>query len=144
VTTVAGRTGKQTAKRTAYVLQVHKITVATTSTGALIELAAACVREVCHRTKLRRNDAACIITPCHGFEAALRLFFFVVFNVDVPKHVIPQILHCVKLFHLAKFLEFFKQLFKEFLKMFLGILCRLSRGGIWSWRNVQVRDHQSL
>jgi hypothetical protein len=94
-------------------LDMEKVTKATALTSHLVIVATTGFAKIGHGRKLGLNGPAVVESSIHDLQGVTRLFFIKVFDINVPNHMISEIICHVDTFHPAEFSELHVQVLKK-------------------------------
>eukprot|EP00201_Polytomella_parva_P017775 CAMPEP_0175057482 /NCGR_PEP_ID=MMETSP0052_2-20121109/11288_1 /TAXON_ID=51329 ORGANISM="Polytomella parva, Strain SAG 63-3" /NCGR_SAMPLE_ID=MMETSP0052_2 /ASSEMBLY_ACC=CAM_ASM_000194 /LENGTH=260 /DNA_ID=CAMNT_0016322699 /DNA_START=312 /DNA_END=1094 /DNA_ORIENTATION=+ len=100
--------------------KVHKVAQATAAAGILVVLTTRGFTEIRDRREFDEDRTAIVVPFLQTEKSTGSRFFISKFNVHIANQMISNVIANIKVFNLAKLIEFLKNILKERLEMFLS------------------------
>lgn len=127
---------------------MHEITIPTAVAVTFLELATSGFTEVGDRREVGNNGASIVEASLEGSQSSGGFLFFLELDVDIPYHMISEIVANVETLNLSEFAEFFEDVLVEVLQVLLdltrvdGLTLGVHAGGDHVGPLVHVRQEQ--
>lgn len=100
-------------------LQVHEIAIAPSVALVGIELPTACFSEIRDRRKFRQHRLSAVKSPAQPIFCLFCIVFIIIFDVNIPTHVVAEIITDMKFLDFTEFGQLFVNVVIEKFKLIL-------------------------
>lgn len=98
---------------------MHKVAITTPIAGVLLILPTCGFPKISHRREVNNDGPARIISSTKIFYCFCSIFFLSKLNINIPHHVVSQIVTNIQALNLSELVQLFKKILIEILEMFL-------------------------